>query len=57
MSANLPARGQQFYALNGARNTSSPAISLFVNCETREVDELGKQLSRAAEKSMRMAAG
>lgn len=39
--------GQDFYALNGGpQYTFTPAISLFVNCETQEeVDELWGKLS------------
>jgi predicted 3-demethylubiquinone-9 3-methyltransferase (glyoxalase superfamily) len=44
--------GQAFLALNGGPQfTFSPAISLFVNCETQqEVDELWEKLSAGGEK-------
>ncbi len=47
MSATFQLEGQTFYALNGGpQYTFTPAISLFVNCETQqEVDELWKKLS------------
>src|SRR5256885_11840205 len=47
MSATFQLEGQQFYALNGGPQFKfTPAISLFVNCETQpEVDELWKKLS------------
>src|SRR5438445_11212283 len=47
MSATFQLEGQEFYALNGGPQFSfTPAISLFVNCETQaEVDELWKKLS------------
>ena len=47
MSATFQLEGQEFYALNGGPQfTFTPAISLFVNCETQqEVDELWKKLS------------
>ena len=47
MSATFQLEGQQFMALNGGPQfTFTPAISLFVNCETQEeVDELWKKLS------------
>ena len=47
MSATFELEGQEFYALNGGPQfTFTPAISLFVNCETQqEVDELWKKLS------------
>lgn len=46
MSATFELEGQQFMALNGGPNFQfSPAISLFVNCETQaEVDELWDKL-------------
>jgi len=42
MSATFQLEGQTFYALNGGpQYTFTPAISLFVSCETQaEVDEL-----------------
>ena len=44
--------GQRFHALDGGPQfTFSPAISLFVNCETQEeVDELWEKLSAGGEK-------
>ena len=45
--------GQEFIAFNGGPHfTLTPAISLFVNCETQEeVDELWEKLSEGGEKS------
>jgi predicted 3-demethylubiquinone-9 3-methyltransferase (glyoxalase superfamily) len=47
MSAQFQLEGQEFYALNGGPQFAfTPAISLFVNCETQEeVDELWGKLS------------
>src|SRR6266849_2189810 len=47
MGAAFQLDGQQFFALNGGPHfTFSPAISLFVNCETQqEVDDLWEKLS------------
>jgi predicted 3-demethylubiquinone-9 3-methyltransferase (glyoxalase superfamily) len=47
MSATFQLEDQNFYALNGGPQfTFTPAISLFVNCETQpEVDELWNKLS------------
>jgi predicted 3-demethylubiquinone-9 3-methyltransferase (glyoxalase superfamily) len=47
MSATFELDGQTFYALNGGPLYSfTPAISLFVNCETQqEVDDLWAKLS------------
>jgi predicted 3-demethylubiquinone-9 3-methyltransferase (glyoxalase superfamily) len=47
MSVTFQLEGQQFYALNGGPQYKfTPAISLFVNCETQqEVDELWGKLS------------
>jgi predicted 3-demethylubiquinone-9 3-methyltransferase (glyoxalase superfamily) len=47
MSATFQLEGQDFFALNGGPQfTFTPAISLFVNCETQEeVDELWQKLS------------
>ncbi len=47
MSATFMLEGQEFMALNGGpQYTFTPAISLFVNCETQEeVDELWEKLS------------
>ena len=46
MSATFQLEGQTFYALNGGPQYSfTPAISLFVNCETQqEVDQLWEKL-------------
>jgi predicted 3-demethylubiquinone-9 3-methyltransferase (glyoxalase superfamily) len=51
MSGTFQLEGQEFYALNGGPMfTFSPAISLFVNCETQqEVDELWEKLSEGGE--------
>jgi predicted 3-demethylubiquinone-9 3-methyltransferase (glyoxalase superfamily) len=53
MSATFQLDGQEFHALNGGPQfTFTPAISLFVNCETQqEVDELWEKLSEDGEKS------
>lgn len=53
MSAIFQLAGQSFYALNGGPQFKfTPAISLFVNCETQqEVDELWEKLSAGGEKS------
>jgi predicted 3-demethylubiquinone-9 3-methyltransferase (glyoxalase superfamily) len=47
MSATFQLEGQTFYALNGGPQFKfTPAISLFVNCETQqEVDDLWQKLS------------
>jgi predicted 3-demethylubiquinone-9 3-methyltransferase (glyoxalase superfamily) len=47
MTATFELEGQRFIALNGgATFTFTPAISLFVNCETQqEVDDLWAKLS------------
>lgn len=47
MTVTFRLAGQEFMALNGGPQfTFSPAISLFVNCETQEeVDELWEKLS------------
>ena len=47
MSATFEIEGQQFMALNGGPHFSfTPAISLFVNCESQaEVDDLWDRLS------------
>jgi len=52
MSVTFQLHGQDFYALNGGPVfTFSPAISLFVNCETQdEVDEMWERLSEGGEK-------
>ena len=51
MSATFQLEGQEFYALNGGPMFSfTPAISLFVNCETQqEVDELWEKLSQGGQ--------
>lgn len=48
MSTSFQLEGQDFIALNGGPQfTFTPAISLFVNCETQaEVDELWQKLSQ-----------
>lgn len=47
MSATFQLEGQDFYALNGGPHYRfTPAISLFVNCNTQEeVDDLWEKLS------------
>ena len=47
MAGTFQLEGQQFYALNGGPQFQfTPAISLFVSCETQaEVDDLWKKLS------------
>ncbi|MGA8865837.1 MAG: VOC family protein [Candidatus Sulfotelmatobacter sp.] len=52
MSVKFQLEGQEFMALNGGPLfTFSPAISLFVNCETQEeVDELWEKLSEGGKK-------
>src|SRR5262249_17841098 len=52
MTASFQLEGQDFIALNGGPMFSfTPAISLFVNCETQqEVDELWEKLSAGGEK-------
>jgi predicted 3-demethylubiquinone-9 3-methyltransferase (glyoxalase superfamily) len=52
MSATFQLAGQEFYALNGGPQfTFTPAISLFVNCETQEeVDALWERLSEGGQK-------
>src|SRR3989442_3798437 len=49
MSATFQLEGQDFYALNGGPQFKfTPAISLFVNCDTqKEVDKLWDKLSAA----------
>jgi predicted 3-demethylubiquinone-9 3-methyltransferase (glyoxalase superfamily) len=51
MMVTFQLEGQDFYALNGGPQfTFSPAISLFVNCETQdEVDGLWERLSEGGE--------
>ena len=52
MSVIFELEGQEFYALNGGpQYTFSPAISLFVKCETQqEVDALWDKLSAGGRK-------
>jgi len=52
MSATFQLDGQDFFALNGGPQYAfTPAISLFVNCETQqEVDELWEKLSAGGRK-------
>lgn len=52
MSVTFELEGQEFYALNGGPHFKfTPAISLFVNCETQqEVDELWDKLSAGGRK-------
>jgi predicted 3-demethylubiquinone-9 3-methyltransferase (glyoxalase superfamily) len=52
MSATFQLEGQEFMALNGGPLFSfTPAVSLFVNCETQEeVDELWDKLSDGGSK-------
>ena len=51
MSATFQLEGQEFMALNGGPHFQfTPAISLFVKCETqKEVDELWAKLSKGGE--------
>ena len=52
MTLTFELEGQEFYALNGGPHFQlTPAISLFVNCETQEeVDELWSKLSEGGRK-------
>ena len=52
MSVTFQLEGQDFYALNGGPHFKfTPAISLFVNCETQqEVDQLWDKLSEGGRK-------
>ncbi len=52
MSVTFQLEGQEFMALNGGPEFAfTPAISLFVNCETQaEVDELWEKLSAGGKK-------
>jgi predicted 3-demethylubiquinone-9 3-methyltransferase (glyoxalase superfamily) len=52
MSATFSLEGQEFMALNGGPHYKfTPAISLYVNCETQaEVDELWEKLSAGGRK-------
>src|SRR5262249_35561933 len=51
MSTTFQLEGQEFHALNGGPHFSfTPAISLFVNCETQqEVDQLCEKLAAGGE--------
>ena len=53
MSASFQIDGQDYIAFNGGPHFKfTPAVSLFVNCETQEeVDELWEKLSEGGEKS------
>ena len=53
MATTFEIEGQEFYTLNGGPHfTFTPAISLFVKCETQqEVDELWDKLSAGGEPS------
>ena len=53
MTTTFEIDGQPFFPLNGGPVfTFTPAISLFVNCETqKEIDELWDKLSEDGEKS------
>ncbi len=53
MGATFELDGQRFLALNGGPHfTFTPAISMFVNCETQdEIDDLWEKLSAGGEKS------
>jgi predicted 3-demethylubiquinone-9 3-methyltransferase (glyoxalase superfamily) len=52
MTGIFQIHGQDFYALNGGPQFKfTPAISLFVNCETQqEIDELWEKLSEGGKK-------
>jgi predicted 3-demethylubiquinone-9 3-methyltransferase (glyoxalase superfamily) len=52
MGVTFQLEGEEFFALNGGPHfTFTPAISLFVSCETQqEVDELWEKLSAGGEK-------
>ncbi len=52
MSVTFQLEGQQFYALNGGPQFAfTPAISMFVSCETqKEVDALWEKLSEGGRK-------
>jgi predicted 3-demethylubiquinone-9 3-methyltransferase (glyoxalase superfamily) len=52
MSMTFQLEGQDFYALNGGPHfTFTPAVSLFVSCETQqEVDDLWEKLSAGGKK-------
>jgi predicted 3-demethylubiquinone-9 3-methyltransferase (glyoxalase superfamily) len=52
MTGTFQIEGQEFFALNGGpKYKFTPAISLFVSCETQqEVDELGDKLSAGGHK-------
>ena len=60
MGVTFQLDGQQFHAVDGGPNFAfTPAISLFVNCETQqEVDDLWEQAFRRRRKAeMRLAEG
>jgi predicted 3-demethylubiquinone-9 3-methyltransferase (glyoxalase superfamily) len=52
MTGIFQIEGQQFYALNGGPHFKfTPAISLFVNCQSQqEIDELWEKLSEGGKK-------
>ncbi|MDQ2977631.1 MAG: VOC family protein [Acidobacteriota bacterium] len=51
MSATFQLEGQDFFALNGGPQFQfTPAISLFVSCETQQEVELWEKLSEGGEK-------
>src|ERR1700737_5127700 len=52
MTGTFQIGGQEFFVLNGGPQFKfTPAISLFVNCETQqEIDELWEKLSEGGEK-------
>lgn len=52
-SVTFKLEGQEFYALNGGPHYQfTPAISLFINCETQaEVDDLWERLSAGGERN------
>ena len=52
MTGTFQIEGQEFYVLNGGPQYKfTPAVSLFVNCETQEeVDELWEKLSAGGRK-------
>ena len=52
MTGIFQIEGQQFYVLNGGPQVKfTPAISLFVNCESqKEIDELWEKLSEGGKK-------
>ena len=54
MSATFQLEGQRFYALNGGpKYKFTPALSLFVDCETQdEVDDLWRKLTAGGREDM-----